>query len=87
MFYLSHYDYKLSQKISAQGHSFYGLLAALFRGADTDNLERLDSAFPGFLEMLQQRYNAPGGVLPEVDGFTVEDLEGVPPGQKENPCT
>ena len=75
MFYLSHYDYKLSQNISAQGYPFYGLLAALFRDADTDNLERLDSAFPGFLEMLRKRYNAPGGVLPETDGFTVDDLE------------
>jgi len=63
--FLSLYDYKLSQKIAAQGYSFYGLLAALFRDADTDNLERLSDAFPGFWETLQRRYYAPGGVLPE----------------------
>ena len=73
-FILSHYDYILSQKISASGYSFYGLLAALVRDADTDNLERLRNAFPGFVDMFQARYEAPGGVLPEIDGFLASDI-------------
>ena len=62
-FYLSLYDYQQSQKIAAKGYAFYALLAGLMRDADTDNLERLKEAFPGFFEMLQARYNAPGGKL------------------------
>jgi hypothetical protein len=41
--------------------------------ADSENLAKLQEAFPGEWELLKRRYNAPGGVLPE-DGFTVEDV-------------
>jgi len=62
-YYCSLYDYLESQKIAAQGYTFYGLLGALVRKADTENLERIRKAFPGFVEMFVERYNAPGGKL------------------------
>jgi hypothetical protein len=36
---------------------------AAMRKADSDNLELLKAAFPAVWEELQQRYNAPGGMI------------------------
>lgn len=46
------------------GNSFYTLIMAAMRQADTDNLEALQSAFPRVWNELRRRYNAPGGKLP-----------------------
>ena len=60
---MSYYDYKLSLEISAQGYSFYALIMAAFRDADTDNLMALQRAFPHVYDEFKRRYNAPGGYL------------------------
>jgi len=61
---MSYYDYKTSLSIAAQNYPFYAVLMAAMRQADTDNLEKLRSAFPEVYSELQARYNAPGGTLP-----------------------
>lgn len=58
-------DYKASQKIELEGYSFYSLIMAAMRKADTDNLALLKSAWPFVWEDLQERYKAPGGFLSE----------------------
>jgi len=58
------YEYEESKRIAAQGFSFYGLLMAVIRQADTDNFQKLQLAFPGVCKELRDRYNAPGGYLP-----------------------
>jgi len=60
---MSFYDYKLSQEISARDESFYALLFAMFRKADTDSLEKLKQAFPMKWQEFYARYHAPGGYL------------------------
>ena len=57
---MSLYDYRESQGIHGQ---FYALIMAAMRKADSDNLELLKAAFPAVWEELQQRYNAPGGMI------------------------
>lgn len=59
-------DYRQSISLSADG-SFYGLLMAAMRNADTDNLEKLKTAFPHEFGELQARYNAMGGALTEIE--------------------
>jgi len=44
-------------------NAFYTFLMAAIYEADTDNLEKLKSAFPEIVKELQERYNAPGGLL------------------------
>jgi hypothetical protein len=61
---MSLYDYEQSRKLSATDQPFYALIMAAMRRADTDNLTRLQSAFPEVWRELQTRYNAPGGMLP-----------------------
>lgn len=60
---MSHYDYTRSQEISAQNPPFYALIMACFRQADTDNLKRLQYAFPAAWAEFDERYNAPGGMI------------------------
>lgn len=60
---MSRHDYEESKQIHAAGHSFYGLLMAAMRNADTFNLAKLREAFPDVAAELQDRYDAPGGVL------------------------
>jgi len=48
-----------------QGHSFYALLVAAFKKADSNNLEKLKVAFPDEFEIARKRYAAPdSGLLP-----------------------
>jgi len=61
---MSLYDYRVGQQIAAQDYPFYALIQAAMRKADTDNQIRLASAFPEVWDELQQRYNAPGGLMP-----------------------
>ena len=64
---MSHYDYEESKVISGQGYSFYALIMAAMRQADTDNLSYLKHGWYGVWQELQTRYNAPGGYLPSDD--------------------
>ena len=63
---MSLYDYQVGIKITAKfgDDEFYGLIQACMRLADTDNLEKLKTAFPWVWADLQARFNAPGGLLP-----------------------
>lgn len=61
---MSLYDYKVSQKISAKDYPFYALIMAAMRQADSRNIEMLKMSFPETWDELNQRYNAPGGLLP-----------------------
>jgi hypothetical protein len=60
-------DYELSQKLEGEAdwvEDFYGLIMVAMRNADTENQEKLKAAWPEVYEELQQRYNAPRGLLP-----------------------
>lgn len=59
---LSLYEYRESQGLDGR-YSFYALVAAAMRQADTDNMVRLTQAFPQVAKDLLARYNAPGGAL------------------------
>lgn len=62
---MSRYDFEVSRRIHMlDGVSFYGVLMAAMRGADTTNAELLRTCWPDIWDELQARYNAPGGVLP-----------------------
>ena len=59
-------DYEISREIGAQsdwGEDFYALVMVLMRNADTDNQAKLKAAWPEVWAELEQRYNAPGGLL------------------------
>ena len=60
---MSAYDYQVSREIADRDEPFYALLMAAMRRADTKNLEKLQSVFPRVWEELQDRYDAPGGIL------------------------
>lgn len=60
---MSLYDYDESKQITMRSYSFYALIMAAMRQADTDNLDRLKQAFPQVWRELQARYNAPKGEL------------------------
>lgn len=61
---MSLYDYRESIEIGIKDPSFYSLIMAAIRKADSDNIERLKAAFPETWTELKARYNAPGGLLP-----------------------
>jgi len=58
---LSHYDYERS--LALRREPFYGLLMAAMRGADSNNADKLRAAWPRVWDELQDRYDAPGGLL------------------------
>jgi hypothetical protein len=60
---MSLYEYRQSRTASAE-YNFYALLMAAMRNADTYNLATLKAAFPAVWTELQERYHAPGGLLP-----------------------
>lgn len=57
--------YHVSAILAQRDYPFYALIAAAMRKADSDNAEKLRLAFPDECRELQERYNAPLGVLPE----------------------
>ncbi len=67
---MSYHDYRESQRIELKGYSFYAIVMAAMRQADTANTELLVEAFPQVHAELSQRYNAPGGLL---EGETVPE--------------
>lgn len=56
-------EYRASIMLS--DNPFYALIMAAMRRADTDNLEKLKSAWPEVWSELQQRYKGPGGCITE----------------------
>ncbi len=62
---MSHYDYEKSKEISKEDPPFASLIMAAGRKADSLNLFRLRTVFPGIIDELEKRYTAPGGLLPE----------------------
>lgn len=75
---MSLFDYKRSSEL--QVHSFYSLLMAAMRKADTDNLRKLQRAFPEVWQELQTRYNSPGGLTP-----SEQDLEEFEAPRRKQP--
>lgn len=57
-------EYDASNRIPVDSDTFYAMIMAAMRCADTFNLEKLKGAFPDTWEELQARYNAPRGLLP-----------------------
>ena len=62
---MSLYDYRQSILISAKDHPFYALITVAMRQADDDNVAILKEAFPEVWDELNERYNAPGGLIGE----------------------
>ncbi len=63
---MSHHDFLEGRDITMRPTiSFYGIIQAAMREADTDNLELLKAAWPTVWEEFQLRRNAQGGYLPE----------------------
>lgn len=60
---MSHHDYEMSLKISAEDPPFYALLMACFRKAGTYNTRRLRSLFPTVWAEYNERYHSPGGLI------------------------
>lgn len=53
---------------------------AAIRQADSDNIEKLHTAFPWVYEELLLRYNAPGGLLPdELEKYKMESENYIAP--------
>lgn len=65
---MSLHAYEQSQNQALRQVSFYALIMAAMRKADTENLAALQREFPRVWEELTQRYNAPGGLLPGENG-------------------
>ena len=59
---MSCYDYQQSQKLQAE--PFYALIMAAMHRASTNNLHKLQAAWPQIWRELQARHNAPGGYVP-----------------------
>lgn len=75
---MSLHEYKCSQAISAGDPPFYALIMAAMRQGDSDNVLRLKMAWPHVWEELQERYNAPGGLLQgeQIDPDVVVEASG-----------
>ena len=80
---LSLHEYKTALRLHRDDTPFYALIMAATMGADSLNLERLRSAFPGHVEETQRRWQAAGGILPGEHGY--EEIQrkraeiGMPP--------
>jgi hypothetical protein len=86
---MSLYDYEVGKHIVIEygDDEFYGIIQAAMRLADTDNLEKLKTAFPKVWTDLQARYQAPGGLLPgEKDPREVKVAQPKSDCTPENPC-
>lgn len=75
---MSYHEYIWGREISTKEYPFYALIQAAMRQADTNNLEKLKSLFPGTFKELQIRYNSPKGLLPKEvvkEDKEVEEIE------------
>lgn len=75
------HNYLQSREISDGDPSFYSLLFALLRKADSANYGRLVEAFPQAAAEFQARYNAPGGALPGEEAEFQRYLDGLRAGR------
>lgn len=71
---MSLHGYHYGIRLSALDPPFESLIMAAMRKADTDNSDKLQSAFPELWRELKARYNAPGGIIPEDQ---VQDVDAV----------
>lgn len=62
---MSLYDYQISLELTKDDPPFYALIMAAMRKADSDNITKLQTAFPETYKELYARYHAPGGRLPD----------------------
>jgi len=53
------YSYLLSREISRDHDDWYALLCSLIRQADTDNMARLEHAWPDCVAAMRELYYAP----------------------------
>jgi len=60
---MSLHEYRESICIERQDYSFYALVMAAMRKADSGNAVKLREAWPAVWAELQARYNAPDGLL------------------------
>jgi len=60
---MSLHEYEKSKEIAVQNYPFYAIIMAAMRQADSWNFEQLKAIFPETCAELQERYNAPGGIL------------------------
>lgn len=60
---MSHYSFRAAAELADADTDFYALIQAAMRRADTDNLARLQAAFPDTWDELDARYHAPAGHL------------------------
>lgn len=72
------FDYRRSLAISNE--PFYALIMAAMRVADSDNLAKLRTIFPGIYDELLLRRNAPAGYLPDEIEKLRKDLPNVADG-------
>lgn len=66
--------YHCAIRLSVADHPFYALIGAAMLRADSDNFERLKFVFPEVWRELQERYNAPLGVIPSDGEIDMEVL-------------
>lgn len=59
---MSLHQYEISKRIAASDYPFYSLIMAAMRQADSENLAKLQAAWPEVWDELEERYNAPGGL-------------------------
>lgn len=53
------YSYLLSRAISRDNDDWYALLFALIRSADTNNLAKIEQAWPDCVSAMRELYHAP----------------------------
>jgi hypothetical protein len=65
---MSLHEYRVGAELATTGPPpFYAVIQAAMRLADTGNAALLRAAFPEVWDELQERYNAPGGLLLDPD--------------------
>lgn len=67
-------DYWKARRLINEDFPFYAALTYLVLKADSDNLEKIRSAWPGFVEQTQARYNAPAGALTDDEKALAQKL-------------
>jgi hypothetical protein len=65
---MSFHEYEASREIAMEDYPFYAIIMAAMRQADGPNMYALTMAFPETRRELQERYDAPGGLLPAERG-------------------
>lgn len=63
---MSREDYLLSRELTARvdDDNYYALIMAAIRGADCENLRKLQQCWPEVCAEFRARYHAPAGLLP-----------------------